>query len=249
MPSMPWVKLWTEILDDVKLAGLTDAQRWRFVQLILLAAECDAAGAIVTGDSRMTHAQVAWRLRCDEMTLESDTKKLIEVGLLSDDGALIVTNFATRQGPTQEDKRKQWSERQKKHRERVKKSNVTSESRVSHAGVTPLEEEEEKEEEQESLVVTVENRPNIFTLYENTIGPMTSMISEELALMEKEYPEDWVKDAFRETARQNKHNLKYTQAILKSWQENGGKRIGTKAENTPAKPVYAAEEFISEALK
>lgn len=241
MPSMPWVKLWTEILDDVKLAGLTDAQRWRFIQLILLAAECDAAGAIVTGDSRMTHTQVAWRLRCDEMTLESDIKKLVEVGLLSEDGALIVTNFATRQGPTQEDKRKSWAERQKKHRERAKIGNVTGESRVTHADVTPLEEDKEEEQEQDSIAVAV--RPNIFVLYEDTIGPLSPMISAELIQAETEYPQDWIEDAFRETARQNKHNWKYTQAILRSWKDAGGKKIGTKAEKEREKAPFASEVF------
>src|SRR3989337_692645 len=47
--GMPWVKIYVSILDDIKLARLTDAQKWRFVQMILLANECDAGGAIVTG--------------------------------------------------------------------------------------------------------------------------------------------------------------------------------------------------------
>jgi len=57
MASMPWVKIYTEILDDVKLSKLTDDQKWRFVQLILLAATCDAAGAFVIGESLMTHSE------------------------------------------------------------------------------------------------------------------------------------------------------------------------------------------------
>jgi len=86
------------------------------------------------------------------------------------------------------------------------------------------------------------SRPVIFLLYEQAIGPLTGLISEELQEAEKEYPPDWIEDAFRETARQNKHSWKYTQAILKSWKSNGSKRSGTKAEQEPSEP-YAAEVY------
>lgn len=96
---------------------------------------------------------------------------------------------------------------------------------------TPSTKQNKTEQNNNSAAEAVaENRPNIFALYESCIGPMTPMIGEELALMEKEYLPDWIEDAFRETARQNKHNLKYTQAILRSWRDNGAKRNGTKAE-------------------
>jgi DnaD/phage-associated family protein len=93
--------------------------------------------------------------------------------------------------------------------------------------------------EVEAVEDTLSERPAIFLLYEQAIGPLTGLISEELQEAEREYPQDWIEDAFRETARQNKHNWKYTQAILKSWKSNGGKRSGTKAEQEP----YAAEVY------
>ena len=150
--KMPWVKLYTETLDDVKVGRLTDSQKWRFVSLVLLAGECDAAGALVTGDSPMTPNDIAWRLRCDAQTLVTDLQKLTEVGLiLVENDTVIVTKFAERQGPTQEEKRKQWRDRQNKRRERAIKPVVTQESRVTPARVTLLdiEEEEDKDKEEE----------------------------------------------------------------------------------------------------
>jgi hypothetical protein len=138
MSSMPWVKVYTEMLDDVKLAELTDAQKWRFIQLILYAAECDAAGALVTGDSPVTHTQVTWRLRCDKNELESDIKRLAELGLITDNGVITIAKFAERQGPTQAEKRQQWQKRQENRRSRVKNDLVTRDSPVTHANVTPL---------------------------------------------------------------------------------------------------------------
>ncbi len=145
MAGMPWVKLYTEILDDIKINRLTDDQKWRFIQLILMAAECDAEGALVTGDTPVTHEDVCFRLRCDAPKLKKDIEKLVAVGLVSiEDGIIVIANFTDRQGPTQEEKRKKWRERQRKRRERV-----TKESPVTPERVTPLEEEEDKEGEEE----------------------------------------------------------------------------------------------------
>lgn len=148
MSGYPFMKIYVEILDDVKMAELTDAQKWRFIQLILLAGECDAGGALVTGESRMTLSQVSWRLRCDKNELEKDIQKMIELGLIYDDEAIAIAKFEDRQGPSQDEKRAIWRERQRKRRERLKKDEiVTEDSRRTHGGLTLKEKEEEKEEE------------------------------------------------------------------------------------------------------
>jgi hypothetical protein len=152
--GLPWIKVWVEILDDVKVNRLTEVQHWRFVQLILLAAECDAAGALVTGDLPMTHRDVSFRLRCDENGLSQDIKDMVKVGLLHiENGVIVVSKFSERQGPTQAEKRKAWRERQEARRERVKLENVTQESPVTHANVTHIEEERDlkREEAEEDL--------------------------------------------------------------------------------------------------
>ena len=141
---MPWVKLYTETLDDVKLARLTDSQKWRFIQLILLAGECDADGALVTGDSPMTHEDITWRLRIDAKTLVSDLKKLMQLKLVhEEEGVIVVSKFGERQGPTQSEKREQWRKRQKARRDRLKGENVTGDSPETHP---PRGEEEEDKE-------------------------------------------------------------------------------------------------------
>lgn len=68
---------------------------------------------------------------------------------------------------------------------------------------------------------TVLDRPNIFALYEQNIGLLTPMISEELKEAEKEYPADWVADAFRIAVKQNKRNWAYVNGILKRMKTEG----------------------------
>lgn len=82
--------------------------------------------------------------------------------------------------------------------------------------------------------VGVEARPNIFALYEQNIGPLTALLSEDLMEAEATYPADWIEDAFREAVRLNKRNWKYILAILERWQAEGRDEIdrgtGGKAE-------------------
>jgi len=139
MPGgMPWVKIYTETLDDPKVAKLPDSVMWRFIQLILVAAECDAGGAFIVGDNAMTVEDIAWRLRMDKGVLEADIKSLIAAGIITKTGKVLeVPKFEERQGPAQKEKRATWNERQQKRRERV-----TRDTHVSHA----LEERREDKE-------------------------------------------------------------------------------------------------------
>lgn len=225
--SMPWVKLYTEMLDDVKLARLTPAQCWRFTQLILLAAECDAAGALVTGDSRMTTEDISWRLRSDIGDMQETIDRLVEIGLLIvEDGLYIIKNFANRQGPAQEEKRKQWRERQERRRNRVNGVNVTQLSPVTHADVTPLEKSREEKSRPEQRDNNDDNGSNadfaaLVRAYESDIGVITPTIAQSLEDDLKEYGLTLCVDAISEAAKNNVRKLSYIQAILKRWKTEG----------------------------
>jgi DNA replication protein len=64
-------------------------------------------------------------------------------------------------------------------------------------------------------------KSNIFQLYEQNIGLLTPMVAEMLKLAEKDYPGEWLEDAFRIAVENNIRNWKYIEAILRSWQERG----------------------------
>ena len=72
-------------------------------------------------------------------------------------------------------------------------------------------------------------RPNIYTLYEENIGPLTAILSEDLQAAEETYPAAWIEDAFREAVRLNKRSWKYIHAILKAWQTKGRDEIHKRA--------------------
>jgi DNA replication protein len=73
------------------------------------------------------------------------------------------------------------------------------------------------------LDLTIE-RPNVFRLYEQNIGPLTPLIAENLTDLEKTYPLDWIQDAIEIAVNNNARKLSYMMAVLKRWQEQGRSR-------------------------
>ncbi len=64
-------------------------------------------------------------------------------------------------------------------------------------------------------------RPNIFVLYEQHIGPLTPLLAEQLGEAEDTYPTAWIEDAFREAVELNKRSWRYIQRILERWAAEG----------------------------
>lgn len=75
-------------------------------------------------------------------------------------------------------------------------------------------------------------RPNIFTLYEQNIGPLTALISEDLAEAESLFPAEWIEDAFHEAVKANVRHWKYVYAILTRWQEEGKDEVDRRDRET-----------------
>ncbi len=64
-------------------------------------------------------------------------------------------------------------------------------------------------------------RPNIFRLYEENIGPLTPLIADALKDAEETYSAEWVADTIDLAVKNNKRSWKYCEAILKRWKEEG----------------------------
>ena len=64
-------------------------------------------------------------------------------------------------------------------------------------------------------------RPNVFRLYEENIGPLTPLIADALKDAEELYSDEWIADVIEIAVKNNKRNWKYCEAILKRWKEEG----------------------------
>ena len=64
-------------------------------------------------------------------------------------------------------------------------------------------------------------RPNIFRLYEENMGPLTPLIADALKDAEETYSPEWVAETIDLAVRNNKRSWRYCEAILKRWKEEG----------------------------
>ena len=68
-------------------------------------------------------------------------------------------------------------------------------------------------------------KPNIFRLYEENVGPLTPLIADALRDAEKMYPAAWIEEAIQIAVENNVRRWRYIEAILESWRKEG--RNGT----------------------
>jgi hypothetical protein len=121
MTNLPWIKLYTELIDDPKLFELSRQQKWLFVQLLLLAGMLDAEGYLVSSGKPLDPRWIAWRLRWDLQELEDDLQALAQADLVewdAEQASWLIPSFAQRQARPDDGQRLRW--REKKRRQRAK---------------------------------------------------------------------------------------------------------------------------------
>jgi DNA replication protein len=70
-------------------------------------------------------------------------------------------------------------------------------------------------------------RPNIFVLYEQNIGPLTPLIADQLRDAEQTYPLHWIEEAIQIAVENNVRKWRYVLAVLQRWRQEG-KQDGIK---------------------
>ncbi len=84
-----------------------------------------------------------------------------------------------------------------------------------------------------SATITLDQiQPNIFRMYKENIGPLTPLIADALRQAEKEYPQDWIKDALQLAVKNNVRRWRYVESILDRWQKEGRNGTDRKRDKT-----------------
>jgi DNA replication protein len=92
------------------------------------------------------------------------------------------------------------------------------------------------------LELSVE-RPNIFTLYEQNIGPLTPLMAERLRDAEATYPEAWIEEAVSIAVENNVRKWRYIEAILEDWRTKGRDEREDRGDTEKARRRYVEGEF------
>lgn len=202
---MYWIKLYHEILDDPKMATLSDRLWRRVIELFLLAGKMGKTGYLP--DAR----QIAWCLRMTVEDLEKDLVAIEQVGIIRrEENGWLVVNFTSRQSPLRDAERKTLQREREKKNKYYGHGNVTNVSR----NVTDADSE----------------AAAVFRAYEETIGLLTPAIAAKIEAALETIPHQWIIEALQISAEQNKRNWAYANAILRRWQEQG-KDSGARAKS------------------
>jgi DnaD/phage-associated family protein len=86
-------------------------------------------------------------------------------------------------------------------------------------------------------------RPNVFKLYEENIGPLTPLIADALKDAEELYEPEWIADAIELAVKNNKRNWKYCEAILKRWKEEGRGEKQNRRDTEKDRRKYVEGEY------
>ena len=110
MAAKYWLKLYHEILHDMKMCTLSDRMYRRVIECLLMAGELDEEGFLPSV------AEMAFTLRTDEKELLSELKALEKLDILTFvEGEWLVTNFAERQAAvTNAERVRRWRDRRQK---------------------------------------------------------------------------------------------------------------------------------------
>lgn len=90
-------------------------------------------------------------------------------------------------------------------------------------------------------------RPTIYRLYEENIGPLTPMIAESLKDAERDYGVRWIEDAIRIAVENNALTWRYVQSVLTRWQKEGKRdEIDAKSDQRDGKRYISGKyaDFI-----
>lgn len=144
MSSMPWIKLYTEILNDPKMGRMPDHVWRRAIEIFLIAGEYDQDGILPDIED------MCWKLRIDREELLTCLVELQKADIVDtlEDGTWIVIHFSERQGRPQSEKQEQWRDRQQRFREKKSESNesVTRDNTQDTKVTNPSREDKSRED-------------------------------------------------------------------------------------------------------
>ncbi len=148
MSKNPWLRLYTETVDDEKLRLLAFEDRWHFIAILC----CKGAGLLDAGDSPgLLRRKIAVKLGLSPRELEEVARRLEEVGLI-DAGTFQPLAWDDRQFKSDTS-----TERVKRYRERMKRGCNVSET--AQETDTETDTEEDKEAKASLSATKVANLP------------------------------------------------------------------------------------------
>jgi hypothetical protein len=157
MNDYPWIKLYPEILDDLKMRRLTSEQRWLWITVLCLANKSPVPGSLMITKSMpmslLDVAESALLSSKDDQNLEQIVEdafaKFEQLDMIKRDenGTVTVCNFMKRQGRKPSNAPEEVKKRVKKHRDKKKIEECNAPCNAVKRAETPLDIDKEEDKE------------------------------------------------------------------------------------------------------
>ena len=194
--KMDWLRLYVEVLDDEKMAKLTDTQYRIFTYLMLMAREKDQNGTFA-----FSPQDIAWRLRRPTQQIINTTEKLQELSIVSiDNGMLQFINWNKRQYKSDD-----VTARVKRYREKGETLQPTLENRNRT-------ETEQKQSRAETVTLSVDNSEPEYPSFDSVTPE-----KEKAALTEKQKKPEPDPDTTELQSLVNQVKEKHPRLAIETW--------------------------------
>jgi hypothetical protein len=163
MSKLPWLRLYTDTVDNEKIRLLAFEDRWHFIALLCLKQQ-----GVLDDKSKLLDRKISVKLGVQLRELDEIKRRLIEVGLIGE-------NWCPMGWENKQYKSDSSTERTRKYRENKKKEtmkqNETSQERHSDALDTDTESEQKQSKSRKFIPPTVEQVREYCEERRNNIDP------------------------------------------------------------------------------
>jgi len=211
------------MLDDPKVAKLSDSSYRRFIECLLLAGEADEGGILPPIDD------MAWRLRLSNDALEKDLSRLALSGLLhlNEMEQWVVTKFDDRQQAVK------GAERVRRFRERERRNEYYNEPVTNPVTKRYTDTDTDIDKDTEPPVAAAGlSHADVFAVYENEMGGLSKIISQKIEYATDEYGATAVIAAIETAVQNNVRKWAYVDGVLRRKRAGGTVRTATKDDET-----------------
>lgn len=246
MNSMPWFRVYSDILDDRKIKRVCKATKQSkavvigiWVSMLAMANMADERGELTISDGiAYTLEDLEDELLMPKEQIEKVVNQFKTLGMIAiDDGVMVIANWDKRQFKSDNS-----TARVRRFRESKDKNNETLQKRSEN--VIDTDSDTDTEKKQSRTDTDTKNTAAVFQSYEQEIGALTPTIRDEIVDALEQYPNDWIPEAIKIAARSNARNWSYISAILKRWNVDGFKI--DKRESASQKPAKGSSGLSPE---
>lgn len=190
-----WLKIYTDLVNEPKFMQLPDQAKAIYFETYLLAGKSDAFGLVTVSDKPATVQDIAWILHRPESDIQESFDALQRAGFIDIDGGVTIAKFKKEQGPSMDEKRKQWALDQRRSRARAKGEKLPDETESDTESDTEKNEKLDevkdlKAEPEQDLKTTTKTKTKRSDLSQDGVRPDNES-NEEVVVFKDKFLELW----------------------------------------------------------